>query len=161
MSVTSVAKDFERLMLTVVANFDAPVEQVWQLWSDPRKLERWWGPPTHPATVQSHDLAPGGTVTYVLTGPDGNTIHGWWRITSVDAPKHLEFVDGFADRHGAPVAGAPTITVQVLFSEQQGGTRMEVRSTFASREHMEQIARMGAIEIFVQSFGQMDALLAS
>jgi uncharacterized protein YndB with AHSA1/START domain len=159
MSVTSVEKDFERLMLTVVAHFDAPVERVWQLWSHPRKLERWWGPPTHPATVQAHDLAAGGTVTYFLTGPDGNTSHGWWRITSVDPPKHLEFVDGFADRRGTPVAGAPTTTVQVRLTEQQGGTRMEIRSIFASREHMEQLVRLGAMEIFTQSIAQMDAVL--
>lgn len=58
MSVTSVAKDLDNLTLTLVADFDAPAERVWQLWDDPRKLERWWGPPTHPATVERHDLAP-------------------------------------------------------------------------------------------------------
>ena len=51
MSVVSVDKDLDSLSLTVLADFDAPVEQVWQLWADPRLLERWWGPPTHPATV--------------------------------------------------------------------------------------------------------------
>jgi uncharacterized protein YndB with AHSA1/START domain len=59
MSVTSVEKDYENLALTVVADFDAPVERVWQLWADPRQLERWWGPPTFPATVEGHDLTPG------------------------------------------------------------------------------------------------------
>lgn len=161
MSVTSVDKDLERATLTVIAQFDASMERVWQLWSDPRKLERWWGPPTHPATVQTHDLTPGGTVTYYMTGPDGTISRGWWRITAVDPPKHLEFVDGFADRHGTPVAGAPTTNVQVRLAERAGGTRMEVRSTYASREHMEQIVRVGAVEIFVQSIDQMDALLAA
>jgi hypothetical protein len=32
--------------LVLVAEFDAPIERVWQLWADPRQLERWWGPPT-------------------------------------------------------------------------------------------------------------------
>jgi hypothetical protein len=49
----------------------------------------------------------------------------------------------------------------VRFSERDGGTRMEVRSIYASREHMEQIVRLGAVEIFVQSIDQMDALLVS
>jgi len=52
MSVTSIEKDFDRLTLVVVADFDATPERVWQLWADPRKLERWWGPPSYPATVQ-------------------------------------------------------------------------------------------------------------
>ncbi len=58
MSVTSVDKDLDRLTITLIADFDAPTERVWELWSDPRKLERWWGPPTHPATVEVHDLTP-------------------------------------------------------------------------------------------------------
>jgi uncharacterized protein YndB with AHSA1/START domain len=72
MSVTSVDKDYDSLTLTLVADFDAPIERVWQLWADPRKLERWWGPPTYPATFEEHDLAPGGDVTYFMTGPEGD-----------------------------------------------------------------------------------------
>ncbi len=60
MSVTHVDKDTENLTMTITAAFAAPVEQVWSVWSDPRKLERWWGPPTYPATVVEHDLSPGG-----------------------------------------------------------------------------------------------------
>jgi uncharacterized protein YndB with AHSA1/START domain len=58
MSVTSVEKDVDNLTLTLLADFDAPPTQVWQLWANPRQLERWWGPPTHPATVEQHDLTP-------------------------------------------------------------------------------------------------------
>ena len=47
------------LTMTITAEFDAPIERVWQLWADPRQLERWWGPPTYPATVVDHDLSPG------------------------------------------------------------------------------------------------------
>jgi len=51
MTVTSVDKDLDDLTLTLTADFDAPIERVWELWADPRKLERWWGPPEYPATV--------------------------------------------------------------------------------------------------------------
>ena len=54
MSVTDVRKDPETLTMTLTARFAAGVEQVWQLWQDPRKLERWWGPPTYPATMVEH-----------------------------------------------------------------------------------------------------------
>jgi uncharacterized protein YndB with AHSA1/START domain len=52
MSVTRVDRDYDNLAITLIADFDAPIDQVWELWSDPRKLERWLGPPTHPASVQ-------------------------------------------------------------------------------------------------------------
>ena len=160
MSVTSVEKDFENLTLTVIAEFDAPLERVWRLWADPRLLERWWGPPTHPATVEAHDLTPDGHVRYVMTGPDGEASRGWWRITAVEPPRLLEFVDAWAGEDGTPNPDAPTTRVHVLLTEHPGGTRMHIRSVFESLEHMEWLDRIGAIETFRRTVGQMDALLA-
>ena len=160
MSVTSVDKDLDNLTLTLVADFDAPAERVWQLWADPRQLERWWGPPSHPATVEEHDLTPGGDVSYFMTGPEGEKYRGWWRITSVDPPRSLEFTDGFADDDGTPIAEMPVTTVAMRLSDRDGGTRMELRSTFDSREQMEQLVDMGVAEGLQQAVGQMDALLA-
>ena len=121
MTVTSVHKDPEALTMTITAEFDAPVERVWQLWEDPRQLERWWGPPTYPATVVDHDLTPGGTVTYFMTGPEGDKSRGWWRVLAVDAPRRLEFEDGFADDAGNPNPDMPTMTIRVALDEQPGG----------------------------------------
>jgi uncharacterized protein YndB with AHSA1/START domain len=160
-SIVSVQKDFDGLALVLVADFDAPIERVWDLWADPRQLERWWGPPTHPATVETHDLAAGGEVTYVMTGPGGEQSRGWWRVTSVAPPTSLEFTDGFANRDGSPNAETPTTAVRVRLSERDGGTRMELRFVFASSEHMQRLERWGAFEVFPQSVGQMDALLTA
>jgi uncharacterized protein YndB with AHSA1/START domain len=161
MSIVSVDKDFDTLRLTLIAELDAPIERAWQLWADPRQLERWWGPPTHPSTVERHDLVAGGEVAYFMTGPGGEQTRGWWRITSVDPPRSLEFTDGFAKEDGTPNPKTPTTSVQVRLSEHDGGTRMEMRFAFESREHMEQLERWGAFEVFPQSVGQMDALLAA
>ena len=160
MSVISADKDFERLTFTVIAHLDAPVEQVWQLWADPRQLERWWGPPAYPATFEEHDLTPGGDVTYFMTSSEGERYRGWWRVSSVNPPKSLEFIDGFADQDGKPVGDMPTTTVQMELSEREGGTRMELRSSFDSREQMDQLLNMGMDEGMQQAIAQMDALLA-
>ena len=161
MSVISVTKDFDSLTLTLVADFAAPIERVWRLWADPRQLERWWGPPSYPATVERHDLIPGGEVTYFLTGPDGQRQRGWWRVTSVNPPKSLEFTDGFADDDGTPKAGTPAAAVRMRLSERDGGgTRMELRFMFESTEHMDLLERWGAFEQFPRSVAQMDAVLS-
>ena len=57
MTVTAVRKDPQALTMTVEAEFAASPERVWQLWADPRQLERWWGPPTYPATFQARPRA--------------------------------------------------------------------------------------------------------
>ena len=80
MTVTAVYKDANTLTMTITAEFDASPERVWRLWADPRQLERWWGPPTYPATFTAHDFQPGGRVDYHMTGPTGDQPRGWWEI---------------------------------------------------------------------------------
>ena len=160
MSVTSVAKDLQALTMTITAEYDAPVARVWQLWSDPRQLERWWGPPTYPATVVDHDLTPGGTVNYFMTGPEGDRPHGYWRVRAVQAPHRLEFDDGFADESGAPNDEMPVMTIVVTLDEQSaGGTRMAIETRFPSLEAMEQLTAMGMEEGMSLAMGQIDDLL--
>ncbi|WP_031037929.1 SRPBCC family protein [Streptomyces sp. NRRL F-5650] len=161
MTVTSVDKDLDRLTLTLVADFGAPVERVWRLWADPRQLERWWGPPSFPATVEEHDLTPGGDVTYYMTGPQGEKYRGWWRVATVDEPRSLEFTDGFADEHGVPNAAMPTTANRVTLTEHDGGTRLEMRAVFDTREQMDQLMSMGMDEGMREAAGQMDALVTA
>jgi uncharacterized protein YndB with AHSA1/START domain len=159
MTVTSVDKDYDKLTLTLIADFDAPIDQVWELWSDPRKLERWWGPPGYPATFEKHDLNPGGEATYLMTGPEGDTHRGMWRVTAVDPPTSLEFTDAFADTDGRPTADMPVHMVRVRLTERDGGTRMEMQSTFESREDMDKLVDTGMVEGMQEAVGQMDTLL--
>lgn len=160
MSITSVDKDLEGLTLILTAEFDASPERVWGLWADPRKLERWWGPPTHPATVAKHDLSPGGEVSYFMTGPEGDRFHGWWRVEAANPPHSLEFTDGFSYAEGEPAEDMPESKVYLDLSESDGGTRMTIRCVFESREQMNELMEMGAAEGLQQAVGQMDALLA-
>lgn len=162
MPVTSVEKDPGAMTLTVTAQFGAPVARVWQMWEDPRLLERWWGPPEYPATVVEHDLAPGGLVTYFMTGPQGDRHHGWWRIRGAGAPNDLEFEDGFADDSGTPNPDLPVSDVRVRLADQAGGgTVMTIETTFPSLEAMEQMVAMGMEEGITAAIGQIDAILAA
>jgi uncharacterized protein YndB with AHSA1/START domain len=162
MTVTSVQKDPETLTMTITCEFDAGIRRVWQLWEDPRQLERWWGPPTYPATFVDHDLSPGGSATYYMTGPEGDQPRGYWRVRMVDAPRVLEFDDGFADDTGAPNPDLPVTTTRVTLAETPaGGTRMSIAAKFPSIEAMEQMTAMGMVEGMTEALGQIDALLAA
>lgn len=160
MTVTSVHKDPEAMTMTITAEFEAPIGRVWEMWEDPRLLERWWGPPTYPATVVDHELSPGGGVSFFMTGPEGDQPHGWWRVIAVDAPHRLEFESGFADEAGTPNPKMPTMMIQVTLSEQPAdNTRMEVVTKFPSVEAMEQIMSMGMEEGMISAMSQIDAIL--
>lgn len=159
MSVTAVVKDTENLTMTVLAEFDVTAERAWQLWADPRQLERWWGPPTYPATFVHHDLRPGGSAAYYMTGPDGQP-HGWWRILEVEAPRRLVFEDGFATADGSPDPSMPTMTMRLDITDRDGrGVTMSMRTTFPSLEAMDRLLGMGMEEGLSSAISQIDALL--
>ena len=161
MTVTAVRKDPDALTLTLDAEFDASADRVWQLWSDPRQLERWWGPPTYPATFTKHDLAPGSRVEYHMTGPEGDQPKGYWDILEADAPHRLVVRDGFANDDGTPNEEMPTGEMEVTIEESgDGRTRMSIENRFPSREVMEQLLAMGQEEGMKQAMGQIDAILA-
>ncbi|HEY6667475.1 MAG TPA: SRPBCC domain-containing protein [Propionibacteriaceae bacterium] len=161
MTVTGVRKNPETLTMTLDAEFDASPERVWQLWADPRKLERWWGPPTYPATVTAHDLRSGGRVEYHMTGPEGDQPHGYWEVLEADAPRRLIFRDGFANDDGTPISDMPINEVRVAISEAGGGqTRMSIESVFPSAAAMEQLIAMGMEQGLTEAVGQIDAILA-
>jgi uncharacterized protein YndB with AHSA1/START domain len=146
--------------MTLDAEFDATPERVWQLWEDPRQLERWWGPPTYPATFTNHDLAPGSRVEYHMTGPEGDQSRGFWDIVEVDPPRSLVFRDGFANEDGSPNTDMPSNEVRVTIAEAGGRTRMSIESLYPSSAAMEQLLAMGMEEGLAQAVGQIDTILA-
>lgn len=161
MPVTQILKDPSALTLTVVADLAAPVERAWELLADPRQLERWWGPPSYPATVVEHDLTPGGRIRYYMTGPEGDQPHGWWRVLSADPPRSLEVEDGFGDAEGNPNPDMPTMNMRFTLQEAPGGTRMTTVTVFPSLEAMQQLLAMGMEEGIRAAAGQMDEVLAA
>jgi uncharacterized protein YndB with AHSA1/START domain len=161
MTVTAVRKDPDQLTMTLDAEFDASPERIWQLWADPRQLERWWGPPTYPATFTRHDLSPGSRVEYHMTGPEGDQPRGYWDIVEVDPPRSLVFRDGFANADGTPNSDMPLGMARVTITDVGGGrTRMSIESEFADAAAMEQLLAMGQEEGLKEAVGQIDAILA-
>ncbi|MBG6190598.1 uncharacterized protein YndB with AHSA1/START domain [Arthrobacter sp. CAN_A212] len=159
MTVISSRKDTEALSLTIVAEFTTSVERLWQVWEDPRQLERWWGPPTYPATFDHHDFVTGGKVAYYMTGPDGSKSRGWWQFSAINPPTHLEFDDGFADENGNPVDDMGITHGVVTLEAVDGGTRMTTVSSFESLDQLEKMVAMGMEEGIKQAMGQIDSIL--
>jgi uncharacterized protein YndB with AHSA1/START domain len=161
MTVTDVRKDPQALSMTLDAEFDAPAERVWELWADPRQLERWWGPPNYPATFTKHDLAPGSRVEYHMTTPEGDQPRGFWDIIEVAPPHRLLVRDGFANDDGKPNDEMPVGEFEVTIEDSGGGrTRMSILNRFPSTEAMEQLLAMGQEQGMIEALGQIDAILA-
>lgn len=160
MPVTSVTTDPEALTLTVEAELPAGVDRVWEAYTDPRKLERFWGPPGYPATFERFDLTPGGIASYAMQSPEGQKYRGLWEFVAIEGPHRLVVIDRFADDDGEPLADMPAVHMEVRLAPAGDGTRMTTVSTFASVEDLEKTVEMGVVEGTRQSLAQLDIVLA-
>ncbi|MEU4013845.1 SRPBCC family protein [Microbacterium sp. NPDC028030] len=159
MPVTDVTTDADNLTMTVVADFAAPVERVWSAYSDPRQLERFWGPPGWPATFTSWDHTVGGRAVYSMNGPRGEKSSGAWEFVSIDAPRSFEVIDSFVDEDGNPLDGFPAQRMSFAFEPTTDGTRMVTTSHFDSVDALEQVVEMGQVEGIKMAMSQLDAVL--
>ena len=155
MPLTSVTKDAATLTLTVVADFPVPQQRLWDAYADPRQLERFWGPPSWPATFTRHDFRVGGRAEYFMTGPKGETWSGSWKFTEVTPISCFEALDGEDNSEDANMPSGMRFT----FETTPAGSRMTCVTRFSSLEAMEQVAA-GMEEGLRAAMPQLDALFA-
>jgi uncharacterized protein YndB with AHSA1/START domain len=106
--------------IRIIRIYDAPVETVWDAWTDPDQIAQWWGPRGFTTTTHSKDLRPGGSWVYNMRGPDGTDYPN--RANYLEVEKCAKLVYD----HGANDDRPPLFRVTVLFSDIKGKTKMEM-----------------------------------
>jgi uncharacterized protein YndB with AHSA1/START domain len=155
MPLTSVTKDPAELTLTVVGDYPVSQQRLWDAFADPRQLERFWGPPSWPATFTLHQLEVGGRAEYFLSGPDGEKWSWSWTFTAVSPISSFEAEDGEANAEDETLPSSMTFT----FEATPTGSRLTVLTRFSSLEAMEQTLP-GMEEGLRAAMPQLDAVLA-
>ncbi|KQP74029.1 MULTISPECIES: SRPBCC family protein [unclassified Microbacterium] len=159
MPVTDVTTDPEALTMTLTAEFAAPVERLWEAFTEPRQLERFWGPPGYPATFTEFDLTAGGRARYHMTSPQGEEYHGVWEFLEIDGPRTFTALDSFADAEGTVLAEMPTSRMVFAFDQTPTGSRLVNTTHFDSAEALEKVVAMGAVEGSTMAINQLDRVL--
>jgi len=108
--------------------YDAPVNMVWDAWTDPAQAAQWWGPRGFTLTTHSKDLRPGGSWIYTMHGPDGTDYPNSTKYFVVEPHTKLVY------DHGSNGESAPLFRVTVLFAEVDGKTHMDMTMTLPSAE---------------------------
>ncbi len=155
MPLTSVTKDPAALTLTVVGDYPVPQQRLWDAFADPRQLERFWGPPTWPATFTRHDLRVGGRAEYFLAGPNGERWNGSWKFIAVNPISSFEACDGEDNAEDEDMPAAMTFA----FQSTPTGSRLTIVTRFSSLEAMEQTIP-GMEQGLRAAMPQLDALLS-
>ena len=159
MPVTAVTTDVDALTMTLVGEFPAPAERLWRAFTDPRQLERFWGPPGYPATFERFDFEPGGFAHYTMTSPRGEKFNGTWEFVGIDPTTGFEVLDAFADESWAPAEGMPVSRMSFAFEGTASGSRFTSVTHFTSAEALQQTVDMGAVEGSTLALNQLDSVL--
>jgi uncharacterized protein YndB with AHSA1/START domain len=127
--------------IRIVRVYEAPVEAVWDAWTDTEKTAKWWGPRGFTLTSHHKDLRAGGTWRYTMHGPDGTNYENTTKYLEVDRPRKLVY------DHGGHEDRPPLFRVTVLLTDLGGRTQMEMTSTLPTTE------AAAATRIFIKKVG--------
>lgn len=127
--------------------FDAPRELVWKAWTDPKHIAQWWGPNGFTTTTSEMNVEPGGVWQFVMHGPDGRDWDNRIVYREVVKPERLVY------DHGP----APKFAVTVTLEEENGKTRLSMRSLFETRELRDGVVKAyGAVEGMHQTLSRLE-----
>ena len=115
--------------------YDASVKMVWEAWTDPKHVAKWWGPRGFTLTTHSKDLKPGGHWTYTMHGPDGTNYENKTIYYEVEECAKLVY------DHGGNDDRPPLFRVTALFKDLKGKTQLEMSMAFPSPEIAEEMVK--------------------
>jgi uncharacterized protein YndB with AHSA1/START domain len=125
--------------------FDAPSELVFEAWTDPDQLMRWWGPKGFTNTFHEFDPKPGGAWRFVMNGPDGGSYENESVFVEVVKPERIVF------RH----VSVPQFQVTATFTDQADKTKLTWRMLFETVAECEKVKRF-AVEANEQNLDRLE-----
>jgi len=111
--------------------FNAPRELVYDAWTKPEHLKRWWGPNGYTAPVYKVDPRPGGAIHFCMRSSEGQEMWGAGTYLEVEKPERIVCTDSFSDKDGniheptefgLPAEWPREAKIALDFSEQKGRT---------------------------------------
>jgi uncharacterized protein YndB with AHSA1/START domain len=139
---------FERML-------NAPRELVWEVWTNPDHLAKWWGPNGFSLTTQNMNVNQDGVWKFIMHGPDGRDYPNKIRFLEVTKPERLVY------RHEDDIDTEPvSFGVTVLFEAVGKKTKLSMRMLFESAEDLVRVSReYGAIEGAHQTLTRLENLV--
>jgi uncharacterized protein YndB with AHSA1/START domain len=129
--------------IVITRVFDAPREVVWDAWTNPKQVVKWWGPRGFTTTIREMDVRPGGAWIHTLHGPDGANYPGKSVFLEVVKPERIVLT------HGGGKEGGPRANFHSTWTFEVEGdqTRVTIRMVFDSTQARDMVIKeFGAVE---------------
>ncbi|MFL5764385.1 MAG: SRPBCC family protein [Bacteroidia bacterium] len=159
----------KRKEFSIVREFKAPKEIVFDAFAKAEALAQWWGPKGTALTVLKLDFRPQGIFHYSMSAPDGSSMYGLFVYHSIRRSDLIEFVNSFSDEKGN-ITRAPffdnwplEIYNKIVLTEKNGITTMNLTGHPINAKPDEEERYYSLLENMQQGFGgtfdQLDAYL--
>ena len=116
--------------LRITKRLSAPIELVWQVWTNPEHIAKWWGPNGFTTTIHKMDLAPEGEWLLTMHGPDGKNYSNKSVFKEIVPHKKIVF------RHFNP-----HYLATIVFEPAEKETSMQWTMAFESSEVFEAVVK--------------------
>jgi uncharacterized protein YndB with AHSA1/START domain len=144
--------------LALTRTFDAPRSLVFEAWTDPKHLARWWGPHGFTNPLCEVDVRPGGGIRIDMVGPDGTVYPMKGVFHEVVEPERLVFTSSALEDE----QGHPRLEVHntITFAEHDGKTTLTVKAVVVKATPEAATALSGMEVGWTQSLERLEAELA-
>jgi uncharacterized protein YndB with AHSA1/START domain len=136
--------------------FEAPRERVWQAFTDPTIIPRWWGPKSSTTEVLEMDVRVGGTWRFVSRAPHRDDVTFYGEYLEITPPERIRWTFMFDVDGLGPQGGPETFT----FEDLGGRTRVTSHGDFGSDEALEGALATGMINGAIETWDRLAAVLA-
>lgn len=110
---------------------NAPVDLVWEVWTNPEHIKNWWGPDGFTNTIHKMDFKPGGEWNFIMHGPDGTDFKNKCVFKEIVKNKKIVYEN---------VSG-PKFLATIEFDAQGEKTSIKWHMLFVSKEEFEQVVK--------------------
>jgi uncharacterized protein YndB with AHSA1/START domain len=148
--------------LTISRLLNAPRASVWQAWSDPKELVKWWCPRPWTTEVRGFDLQPGGIFYTFMRGPDGDTSDNPGVFLEILPQERIVFTSSLLEGW-RPATPWLAMTAIITMEDEGSGTRYTARVLHKDEEDQRKHEEMGFHEgwgICIEQLGGLAQELA-
>ena len=146
--------DIEKRTLTLTRTFDAPPQLVWDAWTQPEHIAKWWGPRGMKTNIKKHDFKVGGDWEFVMPMPDGKEFISYGTYSQIEAPQLLETSANF-------IPMTEGVILVASFSEAGDKTDFVFKVIHPTEEYCKQQEEMGFYNGWGSVFEGLNAYLQS
>ena len=151
--------------IVITREFAAPRQLVWDAWTKPEQIEKWFGPKGFNTRVDEQDFRVGGRSNYVMIGPDGAEYPAAGVFKEiVPIEKLVSSAEGFSEEfraaHSEMDLPKGTTTMTYLFDDLGERTKLTLITRHSSVEERKKHEAMGVVDGWGSSFDKLDEFLS-